>query len=82
MPKNKVVIYIIKSIQERIKIILVYLKFGQKISFNQDIKDSFLISFGDFPEDILPIPILFETFSESVKNVISDSSFYFFKLDI
>ena len=66
MPKNKVIMYVIKSIQERIKIILVYLKFGQKISFNQDIKDSFLISLGDFPEDILPIPILFETFSESV----------------
>ena len=65
MPKNKVIMYVIKSIQERIKIILVYLKFGQKISFNQDIKDSFLISLGDFPEDILPIPILFETFSES-----------------
>ena len=57
MPKNRVNIYINKSTHVSINIILVYLKFGQKMSFNQDKNDSLRISLGDFAWVILPIPI-------------------------
>ena len=63
--------YINKSKEVKRNIILVYLKFGQKISLNQESKDSFLISFGDFTWDILPIFIPLFVFCISLFNLIS-----------